>query len=82
VLDRAARALRAELRAPDERRARRLAELAGICLQGSLLVRHAPIAVAEVFFSSRVDGMWRTTGTGTASDLKCSEVLARVTPQV
>jgi putative acyl-CoA dehydrogenase len=82
VLDRAARALRAELRAPDERRARRLAELAGICLQGSLLVRHAPIAVAEVFFASRVDGMWRTSGTSSAPDLACTEVLARVTPRV
>jgi len=82
VLDRAARALRTELRAPDQRRARRLAELAGMCLQGSLLVRHAPIAVAEVFFASRVEGMWRTSGTSSASDVNCAEVLARVTPQL
>jgi hypothetical protein len=38
--------------------------------------------VAEVFFASRVEGMWRTAGTSSASDLNCSEVLARVTPQV
>jgi putative acyl-CoA dehydrogenase len=82
VLDRAARELRAELRAPQERRARRLAELAGICLQGSLLVRHAPVAVAEVFLAGRADGMWRTAGTSTASDGDCTEVLARVTPQL
>ncbi|MGQ0481427.1 MAG: acyl-CoA dehydrogenase family protein [Pseudonocardia sp.] len=82
ALDRAARALRTELAAPDERRARRLAELAGVCLQGSLLVRHAPSAVAEVFFASRADGLWRTAGTGTASDSASAEVLDRVTPKI
>src|ERR1700754_3932839 len=45
--DAATRALRAELAAPDERRARRLAELAGTCLQGSVLLRPAPPQVAE-----------------------------------
>jgi putative acyl-CoA dehydrogenase len=86
AMDRAARALRSELtgalRAPDERRARRIAELAGICLQGSLLIRHAPIAVAEVFFAGRVDGLWRTSGTGMPSEPACAEVLERVTPQL
>ncbi len=82
ALDRAARALRTELAAPDERRARRLAELAGVCLQGSLLVRHAPTAVAEVFFAGRADGLWRTAGTGTASDSASAEVLDRVTPKI
>jgi putative acyl-CoA dehydrogenase len=82
AMDRAARALRVELKSPDERRARRLAELAGVCLQGSLLVRHAPISVAEVFFASRLDSPWRTIGSGTPSEPACAEVLERVTPKV
>ena len=77
-------ALRAELAAPDERRARRLAELAGTCLQGSVLLRQAPSEVAEVFLASRFgDGAgWRTAGTHTASDAATAAVLARVTPTV
>jgi putative acyl-CoA dehydrogenase len=86
AMDRAARALRTELvgamKAPEERRARRIAELAGVCLQGSLLVRNAPIAVAEVFFASRVDGLWRTTGSGLPRESAVAEVVARVTPRV
>jgi putative acyl-CoA dehydrogenase len=77
-------ALRAELAAPDERRARRLAELAATCLQGSILLRQAPSEVAEVFLASRFgDGAgWRTAGTHTASDAATAAVLARVTPAV
>ena len=37
-------------------RARRVAELAALCLQGSLLVRHAPSAVADAFCATRLDG--------------------------
>ncbi|MEV1293193.1 acyl-CoA dehydrogenase family protein [Pseudonocardia sp. NPDC049635] len=55
-LDAVITALRTELAAPQERRARRLAELACLALQGSLLVRHAPSAVAEVFLAARLDG--------------------------
>ena len=40
--DRAVRELRAELRSREPRRARRMAELLALCLQGSLLLRHAP----------------------------------------
>jgi len=86
ALDRAARALRSEfgdaLKAPDGRRARRLAELAGVCLQGSLLVRDAPSAVAEVFFAGRLEGLWRTSGSGLPSESAVAEVVARVTPRV
>ena len=45
--------LRTELRSREERRARRLAELLALCLQGSLLLRHAPDDVASAFVSSR-----------------------------
>jgi putative acyl-CoA dehydrogenase len=83
AFDTAIRALRAELAAPDERRARRLAELAGACLQGSLLLRQAPAEVAEVFLASRFgagEPGWRTAGTHNASESATAAVLARVTP--
>ena len=63
--DRAVRELRAELRSRDPRRARRMAELLALCLQGCLLLRHAPDEVAAAFVASRFlpDGPWRTAGT-------------------
>ena len=39
-----------------EARARRVVETMAVCLQGSLLVRHAPAAVADAFCASRVAG--------------------------
>jgi putative acyl-CoA dehydrogenase len=59
-LDAAVKRLRAELADPDgiEVRARRIAALMALCLQGSLLVRHAPPAVADAFCASRLDGDW------------------------
>ena len=39
-----------------ETRARRVVETMAVCLQGSLLVRHAPAAVADAFCASRVAG--------------------------
>ena len=55
-LDRFVAALRAELADPDalESRARRVVERMALALQGSLLVRHAPPAVADAFCSSRL----------------------------
>jgi putative acyl-CoA dehydrogenase len=63
-LDRALRLLRAEIADPRPERARRLAELITLCLQGSLLVRYAPNAVADAFAGSRLggDGTGRTLG--------------------
>jgi putative acyl-CoA dehydrogenase len=37
-----------------EQRARRVVEGMALCLQGSLLVRHAPAAVADAFCASRL----------------------------
>ncbi|HEY2206496.1 MAG TPA: acyl-CoA dehydrogenase family protein [Pseudonocardia sp.] len=84
AFDAAVRGLRAEIASVDERRARRLAELMAVCLQGSLLLRHAPAAVAEVFLAARFgeDGPWRTAGAHTASDSATAAVLDRVTPSV
>ena len=57
-LDTAALTLRRELADDGERehRARRVTELAAACLQGSLLVRHAPPAVADAFCATRLGG--------------------------
>lgn len=57
-LDAAWRAVQAELAdaAELELRARRLVERMALVLQGSLLVRHAPAAVADAFCASRLAG--------------------------
>jgi putative acyl-CoA dehydrogenase len=79
--DRGVRELRTELRGREERRARRLAEMLALCLQGSLLLRHAPDDVARAFVASRFlpDGPWRTSGTLPA-EAHSAALLARVTP--
>jgi putative acyl-CoA dehydrogenase len=41
-----------------EYRARRVVESMALVLQGSLLVRHAPAAVADAFCASRFGGDW------------------------
>ncbi len=50
--------LRAEFADPEsiEQRARRVVESMALALQGSLLVRHAPAAVADAFCASRLAG--------------------------
>ncbi len=59
-LDDAVLGLRAGLGDPTdlEVRARRLVERMALVLQGSLLVRHAPPAVADAFCASRLAGDW------------------------
>jgi putative acyl-CoA dehydrogenase len=59
-LDRALRDLRDELGSADqvELRARRLVERMALALQGALLVRFAPPAVADAFCATRLDGAW------------------------
>lgn len=78
-IDRLQQELRAE--AEMELRARRLVELMALTLQGSLLVRHAPTAVAEAFCASRLgsDG-WHVYGT-LPSTTAVDALLARAWPQ-
>jgi putative acyl-CoA dehydrogenase len=59
-LDDAIAQLRKELADPSaiELRARRIVETMALTLQGSLLVRHAPAAVADAFCASRLAGDW------------------------
>jgi putative acyl-CoA dehydrogenase len=79
--DRGVRELRTELRGREERRARRLAEMLALCVQGSLLLRFAPDDVASAFVSSRFlpDGPWRTAGTLPA-EAHTAPLVERVTP--
>jgi putative acyl-CoA dehydrogenase len=58
--DAALKRLQAELDDPDQlpMRARRVAGQLALCLQASLLLRHAPTAVADAFCVSRLDGDW------------------------
>jgi len=55
-LDAALEEAETRLAAPDEAGARRLVESLGLALQGSLLVRHAPGAVADAFCATRLLG--------------------------
>jgi putative acyl-CoA dehydrogenase len=57
-LDAFVAATRKELTDPEalEPRARRIVERMALCLQGSLLVRHAPPAVADAFCAARLAG--------------------------
>jgi putative acyl-CoA dehydrogenase len=79
--DRGVHELRTELRGREERRARRLAEMVALCLQGSLMLRFAPDDVASAFVSSRFlpDGPWRTAGTLPA-EAHVAPLVERVTP--
>jgi putative acyl-CoA dehydrogenase len=58
--DEAVKRLHAELGEPDQLpfRARRVAGLLALCLQGSLLLRHSPAVVADAFCASRLGGDW------------------------
>jgi putative acyl-CoA dehydrogenase len=65
-LDACLHALPDELRraAPEESQARLATERVAVALQGALLVRHAPPAVADAFCASRLSGDWgRALGT-------------------
>ncbi|MBT3536566.1 MAG: DNA alkylation response protein [Rhodospirillaceae bacterium] len=60
ALDTAAENLKNELADPEnlELRARGITELMAVTLQGALLVRHAPSAVADAFCASRLGPRW------------------------
>ncbi|MCD6726566.1 MAG: acyl-CoA dehydrogenase family protein [Solirubrobacteraceae bacterium] len=81
-LDAFVRSLHAELSGPAtlEARARRLVERMALALQGSLLVRHAPAAVADAFCAGRLalDGL---AGYGTLpAGVDVEAILERHTP--
>ena len=80
--DDAVKRLQTELGDPDQLplRARRIAGLLALCLQGSLLLRHAPTAVADAFCASRLGGDWGAVlgtlpaGTGVAEIIERARV--------
>jgi putative acyl-CoA dehydrogenase len=59
-------------------RARRLVERMALALQGSLLVRHAPAAVADAFCASRLAGDWGHAFGTLPRGVDTSAVLARL----
>jgi putative acyl-CoA dehydrogenase len=61
-LDRAVRALRDTLPTAEPEQARRVASLLARCVQGALLVRFAPAAVADAFCGTRLDGIEHVFG--------------------
>ncbi|NUR31786.1 MAG: DNA alkylation response protein [Catenulispora sp.] len=62
--DAALKELQDDIAAVDEAGARRLVERMALVLQGSLMLRYAPHAVADAFVASRLGGDWgRTFGT-------------------
>jgi putative acyl-CoA dehydrogenase len=73
--------LRDELADPEalESRARRLVERMALALQGALLVRHAPAAVADAFCASRLSDGGLQYGTLPAG-VDAAVIVARHTP--
>ncbi len=81
-LDAAAKRLRAELADGEEPeyRARSVAALAALCLQGSLLVRHAPPEVSDAFCATRLAaGGGRAYGT-LPRGVDCAAIVERHRP--
>jgi putative acyl-CoA dehydrogenase len=82
-LDAAAVQLRSELADRDaaEHRARRVSGLLAAVVQGALLVRHAPAAVADAWCATRLSGGHAFYGTlPTGADLET--IIARATPRI
>ena len=76
-LDAAIERLRDVLAAPVEAGARRLVEDMAVTLQASLLVRHAPPAVAEAFLATRLPGSMRGIYGALPEGLALDEIIAK-----
>ncbi len=62
-----------------ETRARLITERMALVLQGALMVRHAPAALADAFCASRLGGDWgRAYGT-LPSGVACDQIIERIT---
>ncbi|MCQ4199702.1 DNA alkylation response protein [Streptomyces sp. NPDC060311] len=79
-LDAAVARLETGLGAASETGARRLVELMALTLQGSLLVRHAPPAVADAFCATRLGGDWGHAFGTLPDSADLDGVLARALP--
>ena len=65
-----------------EPRARRVVERMALCLQGSLLVRHAPAAVADAFCAARLAGDAGLNYGTLPAGIDAAAIVARHTPPV
>jgi putative acyl-CoA dehydrogenase len=65
-----------------EVRARRLVEQMALVLQGSLLVRFAPPAIADAFCASRLGGDWGTAFGTLPASVDTRAIVERATPKV
>jgi putative acyl-CoA dehydrogenase len=65
-----------------ETRARRVVESMALCLQGSLLVRHAPAAVADAFCASRLAGDGGLEYGTLPADVDFAAIIDRGRPQL
>jgi putative acyl-CoA dehydrogenase len=82
-LDAAASQLRRELEDDGlEYRARRVVELAALCLQATLLVRHAPTAVADAFCATRLGGEGRRAYGTLPPGVDCAAIVERHRPHL
>ncbi|MDN3245064.1 MULTISPECIES: acyl-CoA dehydrogenase family protein [unclassified Streptomyces] len=79
-LDAAVARLETGLSEASETGARRLVELMALTLQASLLVRHAPPAVADAFCASRLGGDWGHAFGTLPAGADLGAVLARALP--
>ncbi|MCW2699682.1 MAG: alkylation response protein [Blastococcus sp.] len=79
--DDAVKRLHAELGDPDQLplRARRIAGLLALCLQGSLLLRHAPEGVADAFCATRLGGDWGAVLGTMPSGVSTRDIVRRAT---
>lgn len=83
-LDRASADLERELGDPGdlEVRARRIVERMALVLQGSLLVRYSPPAVADAFCASRLGGDWGHAFGTLPAAVDARAIVERATPKV
>lgn len=65
-----------------EYRARHVAARMAVCLQGSLLVRHAPAAVADAFCASRLAGEWGGVFGTLPRGVDAESIVERATPHL
>ena len=79
-LDAAIESAEASLAQPAEAEARRLVESLAIALQGSLVVRHSPAAVADAFCATRLAGDHGYAFGTLPSGLDVQSILARAWP--
>ena len=83
-LDTAVATLRRDLDDPSdvEVRSRRLVEQMALALQGSLLVRYAPPAVADAFCASRLGGDWGAAFGTLPAGVDAGAIVERAAPKV